>query len=79
MNIDTIDYYTLPKGLSCSCQPPPEEPVPAPAEACGQNCKRGLATVGAGVVAYVVIKKCIGAGLLFTPAAPAGAVLLATP
>jgi hypothetical protein len=77
MNIDTIDYYNLPTGLSCSGQPPPEEPVPA--ATCGTNCKRGLAAVGAGVVAYVVIKKCIGAGLLFTPAAPAGVVLIATP
>jgi RHS repeat-associated protein len=87
MNIDTIDYYNLPSGLSCSCQPPPEEPVPAPAPApapepaptCGENCKKGVAAVGAGVLAYVIIKKCIGAGLLFTPAAPVGGVLLVTP
>jgi RHS repeat-associated protein len=74
MNVSAIDYYNLPNGLSCSCEPP-REPPPA----CGENCRNTVAAVGAGVVAFVVIKKCIGAGLLFTPAAPAGVVLIATP
>ena len=79
MNIATIDYYTVPTGLSCSCQPPPPPPPPPAGETCGENCKTGLATVGAGVAAFMIIKKCIGAGLLFTPAAPAGGVLIVTP
>jgi RHS repeat-associated protein len=79
LNIDTTDYYTLPKGLSCSCQPPLEDLVPVPTAVCGQNCKPAMARLGAGLLAYVVVKKCIGAGLLATPAAPVGVVLLATP
>ncbi len=37
------------------------------------------AGVGTGVLIYVLAKKAAGIGLLFTPAAPAGVVLIATP
>jgi hypothetical protein len=79
-NVDTIDFYSLPNGLSCSCKPP-DDPPPAPA-ACDANCKRTVAALGVGaavVAGIVIVKKCVGVGLLFTPVAPVGAALIVTP
>jgi RHS repeat-associated protein len=58
---------------------PSAEPAPALSPEAKQRAATGAAVVGTGIVIYFVAKKLIGAGLLFTPAAPVGVGLIVTP
>ncbi|MEZ5306334.1 MAG: RHS repeat-associated core domain-containing protein [Pyrinomonadaceae bacterium] len=45
----------------------------------GSDIAQGAAVTGGVILTVVVIKKLVGGGLIFTPAAPVGAVLILTP